>query len=88
MKTYRLTGNNHHQTILFVHGLGANLSQFEEQHHYFDNKYQILSLTLSNHSLDYLADEIIILLDRLQIEKVHFVGNSMGGNVGFALLKQ
>jgi pimeloyl-ACP methyl ester carboxylesterase len=91
MITYHLTGNNHHQTILFAHGLGANLSQFEEQHHYFDKNYQVLSVTLPHKfddTLENMADNIVSLLDKLEIEKVHFVGNSMGGNIGFEVLKK
>jgi len=91
MITYHLRGKNHQQTILFVHGLGANLSQFEEQHHYFDKNYQVLSVTLPNKfddTLENMADDIISLLDKLEIEKVHFVGNSMGGNIGFEVLKK
>ncbi|HHD78464.1 MAG TPA: alpha/beta hydrolase [Epsilonproteobacteria bacterium] len=89
MMTYHFTGKNHHQTILFVPGLGANLSQFEEQHHYFDKNYQVLSITLPhkpNYTLENMADDIISLLDELQIETIHFVGNSMGGNIGYELL--
>jgi len=91
MMTYHLTGKNHHQMILFVHGLGANLSQFEEQHLYFDTNYQVLSVTLLHkpyYTLEDMADDIVSLLDELEIEKVHFVGNSMGGNVGFEVLKK
>jgi len=91
MITYHLTGKNYHQTIVFVHGLGANLSQFEEQHHYFDKNYQVLSVTLPHKfddTLENMADNIASLLDKLEIEKVHFVGNSMGGNIGFEVLKK
>ena len=98
---YLLTGVENKETILFVHGLGANLSQFENQHKYFQNKYKVLSISLRGHGntsslseltesdfeLSQLGNDIIMLLDILGIDNVHFVGNSMGGNVGYELIK-
>ena len=98
---YLLTGIENKETILFVHGLGANLSQFENQHKYFQNKYKVLSishrghgntsslseLTESDFVLSQSGEDIIMLLDNLGIDNVHFVGNSMGGNVGYELMK-
>ncbi|NOR87161.1 MAG: hypothetical protein GQ527_06085 [Bacteroidales bacterium] len=37
---YQLTGAENKNAILFVHGLGASLSQFEKQYHYFMLKGQ------------------------------------------------
>lgn len=98
---YFLSGIENKQTILFVHGLGANLSQFENQHRFFQNKYKVLSLSLRGHGnttstkelshsdfkLQKISQDVIALLDELKIEKVHFVGNSMGGNIGYEILK-
>lgn len=94
---YVITGTQQEETILFVHGLGANLSQFKEQHTYFKDTYRVLSISLRGHGssgtldadfqLNQFAIDIVQLLDFLKIEKVHYVGNSMGGNIGFELLK-
>ncbi|MEN8155025.1 MAG: alpha/beta hydrolase [Acidobacteriota bacterium] len=98
---YLLTGVENKDTILFVHGLGANLSQFEKQHQYFKERYKVLSVSLRGHGnttssreltesdfeLSLLGDDIIKLMDTLGISNVHFVGNSMGGNVGYELMK-
>lgn len=98
---YLLTGIENKDTILFVHGLGTNLSQFEKQHQYFQDKYKILSISLRGHGnttssreliesdfeLSRLGGDIIMLIDTLGIDKLHFVGNSMGGNVGYELMK-
>ncbi len=46
---YLLTGIPNKDTILFVHGLGANLSQFEYQHNYFQDRYRVLSVSLRGH---------------------------------------
>ena len=98
---YLLTGVENKETILFVHGLGANLSQFENQHSYFQDRYKILSVSLRGHGnttssielieFDFellrLCDDIIILTETLGIVKFHFVGNSMGGNIGYECMK-
>jgi 3-oxoadipate enol-lactonase len=98
---YSLSGIENEQTILFVHGLGANLSQFENQHRFFQNNYKVLSLNLRGHGnttsinklrqsdfdLRKISNDIFMLLDKLEIRAVHFVGNSMGGNIGYELLK-
>ena len=44
---YHLTGSKNKQTILFLHGLGADLSQFEEQQKYFASNYRTFYLTSS-----------------------------------------
>lgn len=98
---YLLTGIENIETILFVHGLGANLSQFENQHKYFQDKYKVLSVSLRGHGntsslseltesdfdLSQFRDDLIMLIDTLDIDKVHYVGNSMGGNIGYELMK-
>ncbi|WKN45490.1 alpha/beta fold hydrolase [Tunicatimonas pelagia] len=98
---YNLSGNKENETILFVHGLGANLNQFEKQHEYFSDSFQVLSINLRGHgessfsyqpnqpdfTLSAMREDVIKVLDHLAIEQVHFVGNSMGGNVGYELLK-
>lgn len=98
---YLLTGKENAKTILFVHGLGANLSQFEDQHQFFQSKYKVLSVNLRGHgnttflaeptqsdfALNKLSRDIIALLDNLKIKNIHFVGNSLGGNIGYELLK-
>lgn len=98
---YLLTGTANLETILFVHGLGANLSQFENQRQYFQSRFKVLSVSLRGHGnttssreltridfkLSQLGNDILMLLNYLKIDKVHFVGNSMGGNVGYELIK-
>ncbi len=98
---YLLTGKEKADTILFVHGLGANLSQFEKQHQFFNDRHKVLSISLRGHGnttslfeltqsdfeLEKMSQDIIRLLDKLKIKNIHFVGNSMGGNIGYELLK-
>ncbi len=98
---YSLSGADNEDTLLFVHGLGSNLDQFEMQQQYFAKNYQVLIISLHGHgnssapidptqadySVKEMARDVQALLAHLGINKVHFVGNSMGGLVGYELLE-
>jgi 3-oxoadipate enol-lactonase len=101
MIDYKLSGDHNPETLFFVHGLGANLSQFADQHSFFSNEYRVISVNLRGHggtgpehpenAAEYtpamMAGDISQLLDFLKISRVHFIGNSLGGNLGYELLK-
>ncbi len=98
---YWLSGAESEDTLLFVHGLGSNLDQFELQQQYFAQNYQVLLISLHGHGnssapidptpADYtvreMARDVQALLTHLGIRKVHFVGNSLGGLIGYELLE-
>ena len=93
---YQFSPNPGCSTIVFLHGLGANLTQFTNQHLFFADRFQVLSLNAPGHgksrssvafSLAACAQDVIDLLDALSIGRFHFVGNSMGGNVGYELMQ-
>ncbi len=81
--------------------MGADYRQFEKQHHFFNQHYQVISISLRGHgnsgtpissskaafSLKTMSEDIIALLDILKIKQVHYVGNSLGGNIAYELLK-
>ncbi len=98
---YLLAGPQGGETLLFVHGLGANLRQFEPQREFFDREFQVLLVSLRGHggssaparptpaayTVGRLARDLAALLSYLQIERVHMIGNSLGGLVGYEMLK-
>jgi len=98
---YSFSGAKSEETLLFVHGLGSNLRQFEMQQQYFAKNYRVLLISLRGHGnssvpinptpADYsvreMARDVQTLLAHLGINKVHFMGNSMGGLVGYELLE-
>jgi len=98
---YSLSGVDNEDTLLFVHGLGSNLRQFEMQQQYFAKNYRVLLISLCGHGNSYapmdptpadysvreMARNVQALLTHLGINKVHFVGNSLGGLVGYELLE-
>lgn len=99
---YLLTGEENEETIMLVHGAGANLRQFISQHEYFSKDYRVLSVSLRGHgrsgspdiqkaseyALKKHRDNIIELLMKLEIENLHFIGNSAGGLIGYELINK
>ena len=97
---YALDGPPGAPVVCFVHGLGAAMHQFRSQSEYFAATYRVLRLSHRGHggsgapvSRDpdaytprVLADDVRALLAHLGINELHFVGNSLGGLVGFELL--
>jgi len=86
------------EALLFVHGLGADRTQFDAEHEAFADDYQVVSVSLRGHggsrhsgrgpwSLEQLAQDVLAVLEALKLPAVHYVGNSMGGNVAFELLR-
>lgn len=81
--------------LLFSNSLGTDLTMWDQQVEFFKNDFQILrydtrghgaSDKISDHfTLDDLALDLIDLMDELEIEKVHFVGLSIGGFTGIWL---
>jgi len=94
---YFINGESNRETILFVHGAGANASQFEKQHQFFSDRYKVVSLSLRGHggsplpspnvtpnySLDLLAADIVELIAELKLDNIHYVGSSAGGVLGY-----
>jgi len=97
---YSLTGPAGKPVIVFVHGYSMNLKQFLEQERYFSNNYRVLLFSMRGHggsscperpgresfTLEVLAKDFVSLLDRLGLPAVHWVGNSMGGLLGYQVL--
>ncbi len=98
---YSLSGDSANPVVAFVHGLAADMRQFEPQHALFHEKYRVLRVSLRGHggsgcpepagredfTLPVMARDVALLLDRLEIPAVHWVGNSMGGLIGYQLLR-
>ena len=94
---YFISGTSNKETILFVHGAGANASQFEKQHQFFSDRYKVVSLSLRGHggsplpspnvtplySLEHNVNDIMGLIEELKLDNIHYVGNSTGGVLGY-----
>ncbi len=87
--------------IVFVHGAGSNLTQFDDQIQEFSKDFRVIALSMAGHgksrlkgeitqeklSFENMASQLIELMDFLNIERFHVVGNSAGGVVGLEVLR-
>ncbi len=78
-------------TILLLHGLGTSSKSWLYQTTYFKKEYRIIapdlrgegktSLGNTPYSFSLCADDIALLLNKLNIEKIHLCGFSLGGMI-------
>ena len=81
--------------LLFVHGLGSNLSLWREALDAFDDSHRVLALDLPGYGLSgkadvpgtmsFFAEVVTGVLDERGLDAVTVVGVSMGGQVGLTL---
>lgn len=76
------------ETILLLHGLFGGLSNFGAQIDYFQHKYNVVApllpmfaLPLRKVSIVGLVDHLIKFIEHKGYERVHLMGNSLGGHV-------
>ena len=84
--------------VVLAHAIGCDRRMWESLAPRLARRHRVITVDLRGHgrspvparpyTLDAMADDIRVLLDRLGIAKTHFVGLSMGGMIGqaFALL--
>lgn len=83
------------ETILCLHGNGEDSSYFESQVRAFSKKYQVIVMDSRGHgkssfgeeglSLELMAKDVLNVLKELNIDKVHLLGFSDGGNVALTI---
>ncbi len=92
---YALEGQSGTSVLLFSNSLGANYSMWDPQVPELRKKLRVLrydtrghgqsSLTPGLYSIEQLGKDVIVLLDALDLDRVHFCGLSMGGMIGMWL---
>ena len=91
-------GNPEGETILMVHGFGANKDNWVRLAGKLDDQYRIIALDLPGHGdssapleLDYRmpaqAQRVADFIAALELNNVHYMGNSMGGWIGLELAR-
>ena len=90
---YQLSGGG--EPLLFIHGLGSSVRDWENQIPYFVDRYRVVALDLRGHgrsdkppgpySSELFADDIATLIRSLDIGPVHVVGLSLGGFIACQL---
>ena len=81
--------------LLFVHGLGSNMALWRDALNAFAEDYRVLALDLPGFgrsakddvpgTMDFFAETVVGFLDAHGIDRVRYVGVSMGGQVGMTL---
>ncbi|MFM0039478.1 alpha/beta fold hydrolase [Paraburkholderia strydomiana] len=94
--SYDLVGPEDGQVVMLCHPLAADMGLWAEQiPALLAAGYRVLRTDLRGHggssptpapySIDLLADDVVEVLDETGIERIHFVGLSIGGMIGQSL---
>src|SRR5882724_1023207 len=89
---YSLTGPESAPVLVLSNSLGASFSMWDPQLPVFNSHFRLLrydtrghgqsSVTPGPYSIELLANDVLHLLDALRIDRAHFCGLSMGGQIG------
>ncbi len=92
---YELQGAEGKPVILFLHGLGSSIRDWEFQLPHFSKNYRVLLIDMRGHgrsdkpkgpyTMPLFVRDVIALLDQLNLSQVHVVGLSMGGMIAFQM---
>ena len=92
---YELSSKKRASVVILSHSLGCSLTMWDPQMDALEPQFQILRYDIRGHGRseappgpytpELLAKDAIALLDALEIDKVHWVGLSMGGMIGQAV---
>jgi pimeloyl-ACP methyl ester carboxylesterase len=91
-----LTAGHGHEHVLLMHGLGGNKTSFYETVAALSDEYTVHAVDLpgfgssskparARYDAPYFAETMIRFMDTLAIDRVHLVGNSMGGRVALEM---
>lgn len=85
------------KTIMLIHGYLESLDVWEDFAKLLAKEYRVVAMDLPGHgisqvmgpihTMDFLADTVVGVLDELEIEKATIVGHSMGGYVALQTLR-
>ncbi|MGQ4879801.1 alpha/beta fold hydrolase [Billgrantia sp. LNSP4103-1] len=93
---------NYHDTggegtpLIVVHGLLGSADNWRSHVKLWQERWRVVAVDLRNHgrsphadgmSYREMADDLLALMERLQIEKAHLLGHSMGGKVAITLAR-
>ena len=89
---YELSGQENGQVVMLSHSLGSSLVMWNPQIESLEPRFRVLRYDTRGHggseaaqgpyALEMLGQDAISLMDALKLDKVHWVGLSMGGMIG------
>lgn len=90
---YEVTGQGN--PIVFIHGLGSSIRDWEYQVEYFSRRFQVIAFDIRGHgksekpagpySIPLFAGDTAELIKALDIAPAHVVGISLGGMIALQL---
>lgn len=101
MIDYKIINPNLKPTLVFVHGVASNMNSFAPCIEHFKKDYRILALSMRGHgksdcpqpesrkaySVKEMAHDVMEIIKTHDIRSFHYVGHSMGGIIGYELLR-
>lgn len=92
---YEEAGNPDGEVVVLSHSLGSSLIMWNPQIELLSGDYRVLRYDTRGHgessapkgpySLEMLVSDALAMLDALNVEKLHWIGLSMGGMIGQGL---
>lgn len=92
---YRLTGAPEATAVVLSNSLGTNFGMWDAQAAALEKEFRVLRYDTRGHgqtqvrrgpyTIELLAGDVLRLMDKLKLERVHFCGLSMGGMIGMWL---
>jgi pimeloyl-ACP methyl ester carboxylesterase len=83
------------QPLLFLHGLGSSIKDWESQFNFFAKNHQVIAVDLRGHgksdkpkghySVPLFSNDVIQFIQTVIKQPIHLVGHSLGGMVAFQL---
>ncbi|MBW8359489.1 MAG: alpha/beta fold hydrolase [Weeksellaceae bacterium] len=97
MLNYEISGTGKEDLVL-LHGFMENLLIWEEMEAFLSKKFRLIKIDLPGHglskmysevhSMDLMAQELKKVTDKLQIDRFHLLGHSMGGYASLAFAEK
>ncbi|MFF0269472.1 3-oxoadipate enol-lactonase [Kribbella sp. NPDC004536] len=92
---HRITGRPGAPTVVLSNSLGATWEMWDANLADWEQHFRVVRFDTRGHgrspvppgpyTIDDLTDDVVELLDALELERVHFVGLSLGGMIGLRL---
>ena len=97
MLNYEISGNGKENLVL-LHGFMESLLIWEDLEPFLSKKFRLIKIDLPGHgrssilgevhTMELIADEVKKVTDKLNLEKFHLLGHSMGGYVSLAFAEK
>ncbi|OWT33662.1 hypothetical protein BGI41_01320 [Methanobrevibacter sp. 87.7] len=90
---YKISGNGF--PVVLIHGLSDDLNYWRYLTKYLEKYYKVISMDLRGHgktdegnekyTINLIKDDVIKLLEKLNINKFHLIGFSLGGQISLKI---